>query len=317
MTETAEDLGPPASSTKAEVQPTARGDVVPVTPVARGGEIPQQIVHEPLTATTIRQRLNLATDLVVVEILVVARERLATEWNRHTALDEKAAALLGQSAVVSTIATAVGGTLIQMGAIKDVFGVWLWPVSGSYVAAIVAGLFSAGLAIAASKVRAANVGVSESAIFDETVISMSSKEVGDDNPNGGPTAYKRFLANHLWQIGSAHHNANEKKANDLENAQKFFIGFLALVALAGLLSTVAIYCKQEPQMTSASPTTSPASPKTEPAPAATSAGARNEAPAVQELQPPIALPLAPAGKALKLNVSPAEIQLPAAPLEGK
>jgi len=189
-----------------------------------------------LPVTEMEKALALHSPTLVTEIHDIARREIAEEQSRFENLEAKAASIRGQMGIAVTVATAVGGTLSQVNAVRGSLGHLAMWVVGAFALSLVTGALSTLFAVLAFRVKILPIGISEEVVFNKEALSTADSQTDQD---AALTVYRRYLVSHYWQIRRAYFDGNERKAVLIRWSQDFFAGFVALLAIAGLLCVVA------------------------------------------------------------------------------
>ncbi|MGK3964995.1 hypothetical protein WMF01_30925 [Sorangium sp. So ce1667] len=185
-------------------------------------------VLKQLDQQTLEQRLTLGWPGLINELYQFAQRQLQFETGRQTRLDAKATSLLSAAGLSLTVAFTFGGLLLANKEVLRANIGWYYSAVAGFGLAIILGLGAAGFALAALKVRDANRGISEDAVFNEELLKRAEDESADEQ---AVAEYRKSLTVHLWTIAQAQHMLHERKAKIIQRGQVAFMAFMCAVAL--------------------------------------------------------------------------------------
>lgn len=168
--------------------------------------------------------INEIHDLVLMEI--------DGEKKRFADLEAKAAAIRGQMGTCVTVVSVVGAALWQArtGALATHACV-AWLVWLSFALSLAAGVVAFIFSVLAFTVKTRAMAIDEVTIFNSVAISTAAKVVAPETPVG---VFRRYMTEQYAKIRAAWFEANEQKAGRVRVSQWCFLGFLVLLASAGV-----------------------------------------------------------------------------------
>lgn len=193
-----------------------------------------------LTDRELVERVRLNSPKLADDVYDVAKMQLANEEKRESNLAAKAVSLLSVTGLSLTVAFTFGGVLLQRPVYLASLGGWRYVfVVGPYALALIAGMAASWFALRALAVRSDYRGIAERDVFGDELAEADTK--GD----GGPVAYRRFLAIHFWLIFQENWDIHEEKAAQIERGQRCFVAFLFLLLPIGGAMTYSLSVARE------------------------------------------------------------------------
>jgi hypothetical protein len=203
--------------------------------------------NAPLSLSQIGERVARTNTLVLGQLFAIQQKRFQDEEARGARLETKANGLIGVNALTLTLVSSVGiGVLLQSGA---GLGLWLILVLPLYLFCVGLGLWTGWLALEAVKVREHHK-LNDDDIFPDDVLkdadAVANEEAADgekrDREKDGLALYHRYQIMCLSKLLPKDTVVNDRKAGDLERAQRKFQHFLLTVgALAGVAALIAFF----------------------------------------------------------------------------
>lgn len=178
-------------------------------------------------------RLDLVDDATLDDLYDVGFRQLASEDAKTARVDAKAAAFFGVTGFSMTLAISFGGWSLLDNA-RKVPGGWL--ISVAFIGLLIVGVITGWHALAVLKVRRFRT-VDEAMVFARDVLEKRSKR-----------EFRMQVAGHVWFVARENFSVNEKKVDQLEACQKWFLGFLGGV-LALSIMVVASALSRDPEST--------------------------------------------------------------------
>jgi hypothetical protein len=183
--------------------------------------------HKQLDQPTLEKRMTLGWPRLIGEVYALAQRQVQFETGRQGRLDGKATSLLSAAGLSLTVAFTFGGLLLANKAVLKAKIGWYYAAVSGFGVAILFGLATAAFALWALRVRGANRGVSEEAVFSEAILKRAEDETDEDV---AVSEYQKSLTVHLWMIAQAQHNLHERKAKIILSGQLAFMAFMVAVA---------------------------------------------------------------------------------------
>jgi hypothetical protein len=205
--------------------------------------------RKPLDPDELTRRLFLQSSGIVEEIHALALRQIQAEEQRESRLDTKAQALLLTSGLSLTAASTFGGLLLQHPEYTKELKWLLVPTIVVFGSALVLGLLASICAVHALLIRDVYQAVDEHVVLDAAVLKSidivpkdhaAPRDEVTRKDDLARAAFRRYVANHYWQIWQQHFGVHDLKADIIKRGQLIFVCFLGAVMLVGGAMTYAV-----------------------------------------------------------------------------
>lgn len=192
-------------------------------------------VHEDnylLSREQLTSAVNLACAPLVGEVYETIQTHLKNEQARQTTIESKATALLSAVGLVSTLAFAFVGTLLnQHAALDNMPNAHKCVFVGLLIVAVVSAIVAGGFAITALLVSNEQLSPNERAIFHHDALRRA--DVMEDDY--AVRDYRRYLVPHIWRIAQRERKVLNRKGRLVATGQKCFFCFIACVGVLAVI----------------------------------------------------------------------------------
>lgn len=184
------------------------------------------------------ETLRLSSPALVEEVLRAVLRQVDAEDRREGVLTGKALAVLGQTALVTTVAGGFVGFARETLRAAELHLAWRAIAGGAALVLLVLALIAAVNAIRVVLVRSDFREPSESVLFNREELRSAdslyanTKTESRERDLQAVTQYRRWLVPHLWSIYQRHNEIHHSKATCLAISQRAFAWFVAGVSMA-------------------------------------------------------------------------------------